>query len=181
MNDPRKLRKDVSYGEFEDDELVAALGLAAYHRQALDKAKQREDDMQERLERTEQWISCVDAREGVKLQADQVERAEARVREIAGWRYATEKDTHPAEGVQVRLYTRLDYSEQQCLHWCEMNAPAMIERRLKKDFDKVAVSLGAPVQETENPRVFIARDISQYMPVNEPDGDYCQGEDEPMV
>lgn len=67
----------------------------------------------------------------------------------------------PAPGISIKLYKVLRYDPDDALVWARRNSPALVIETLDtKGFEKVAVTLGAPVSEEEEPRVTIARDLS---------------------
>ena len=68
---------------------------------------------------------------------------------------------NPAEGVSIKIFKLLRYDPDEALKWAMNHAPNLVVTSLDiKKFEKVATTLGAPVEEIEDPRVTIAKDLS---------------------
>lgn len=67
----------------------------------------------------------------------------------------------PAEGVSIKIFKILRYDPDEAMTWAKHNAPHLVVESLDiKRFEKVATTLGAPVEEIEDPRVTISKDLS---------------------
>jgi len=58
----------------------------------------------------------------------------------------------------------LQYDPAAAIEWCRTNAPALIETKLTKNFEKVAEKLGAPVEVVNEARVVLAGNLNGYLP-----------------
>lgn len=136
-------------------ELVAMLGDV---RKELDEA-----------ERACQWIlDAARLSDEYRAAAERAERAKARLEDLesavkngALSVYMTSGDKKPAPGVQVKLYTTLEYDYVAALDWARANLPAALsldKRFFETHAKAVAGTLPVPcVNVVKVPRVTIAR------------------------
>jgi hypothetical protein len=96
-----------------------------------------------------------------------LEKAEAALRTaIIEDAQATGQRQYPDDdpAAEVKEYKGLYYEEAQLLAWAEQNAPVLILKSLDKaTVKKVAVALGAPVEEVVELRPFVQKDLSRFL------------------
>jgi hypothetical protein len=91
--------------------------------------------------------------------------AEQRVRELALAEHALSGDAKPAEGIQIKEFSKVVYAPNLALDWCRAHAPKYLQLDTKA-FEKAASvlrDLGAPVELVREPRVSIATDLSAWL------------------
>lgn len=107
--------------------------------------------------------------QAVKKQANALsvamEAAEAKVRELALAEHALTGEYRPAEGVQVKLFSKVNYQQDEAEKWCLAHAAKYLTLDTKA-FEKAASvlrDLGAPVELTKEARAQIASDLSAWL------------------
>jgi hypothetical protein len=95
-----------------------------------------------------------------------VRAADANLRAAALMEYQASGEKRPTEGVEVKLVTRLDYSEQQAFDWAKSSGMALALD--KKAFEAIAkgAKLGF-VRVEQRPQVTVATDLGKVL-VTEP-------------
>jgi hypothetical protein len=78
---------------------------------------------------------------------------ETRTQAVAVFRATNSKE--PVPGIIIKLFTVLKYDKAVAEEWARVHAPAVFKFDAKA-FEKVAVTLGAPVEAVEEPRAQIA-------------------------
>ena len=89
------------------------------------------------------------------------------LKELAVLQYFDIGEKKPAPGVEVRIYTRLNYDEETAFSFCEQHLPAALKLD-KKKFEKYVKAMEEVdpvdfVEIVEDPRVFISGDFSEYL------------------
>jgi hypothetical protein len=94
-----------------------------------------------------------------KVQRDAIESEigalENSLREATIAHYAETKDKNPLPGLTIKIFKKLVYDVKVAEEWARVKAPAVFKFNTSA-FEKVAVELGAPVTEEEEPRAQIA-------------------------
>jgi hypothetical protein len=105
-------------------------------------------------------------RKGAKdLAAEDVKIAEAKVRELALDNFYVTENSRQAEGVQVKLFSRVEYEPALALTWCLGHATKYLQLDTRA-FEKAAPvlrDLGAPVELVKEARVQIATDLDVWL------------------
>lgn len=139
---------------------------------ALQAERDAETDMeadvawaQNALEQTPEYQEVQRLKVRLSEQRQVTASRETALREAALQEYSATGNKVPAPGVSIKLFTKLDYIQSAALAWCKVNASALVKEVLDtKSFEKIAASLpGAPVEVNEEPRVYIAHDLSQVL------------------
>jgi hypothetical protein len=78
---------------------------------------------------------------------------ETRTQAVAVFRSTNSKE--PVPGITIKIFTVLKYDKAVAEEWARVHAPAVFKFDAKA-FEKVAVTLGAPVEAVEEPRAQIA-------------------------
>ena len=95
----------------------------------------------------------------LKVTRDQIteatEAAEKALREAAVARYAETKDKAILPGLTIKIFKKLVYDVKEAEEWARVKAPAVFKFSAAA-FEKVAVTLSAPVTVVEDPRAEIA-------------------------
>lgn len=151
---------DVVYDVVYSDEVVRIV------RDARNAVTQLETDLawaQQTLEQTPEWQEMQRIANLLDEQKTQAALREAALREAALLEYSRTQSKNPLPGVSIKLFTRLNYIPAAALQWCKVNASALVKEVLDtKSFEKIAASLpGAPVEVSEEPRVYIAADLDK--------------------
>lgn len=96
---------------------------------------------------------------------EQVSKLEDDIRKVTGLEeFNNGAGTNPAPGITIKMYKVLQYDPLDALNWAKKNSPGLVHEILDvKSFEKVAVTLGAPVTEVVEPRVTIAKDLSEVL------------------
>lgn len=117
------------------------------------------------LEQTPEWQEVQRLKARLSEQRTLVALREGALREAALTAYRLTGDKNPAPGVSIKLFTKLDYIASAALQWCKVHASALVKEVLDtKSFEKIAESLpGAPVEVSEEPRVYVAADLSKVL------------------
>lgn len=82
--------------------------------------------------------------------------------ELAPAVYRQTGNKHPVPGIVIKVFPVLRYEMDKALAWCKANMPKLVmtvESLDTKNFEKVALALGAPVEAEEDPRVTIAKEL----------------------
>ncbi len=91
--------------------------------------------------------------------------AMSKVRELALDNFYATENSRPAEGVQVKLFSKVEYAPNLALDWCIAHATKYLQLDTRA-FEKAAPvlkDLGAPVTLTREPRVSIGTDLSAWL------------------
>lgn len=101
--------------------------------------------------------------ERIKAGQSAVEQLESDARALAEAEYAKNGNKHPAPGVEIKFYTKLEYKKDQALEWAKEHGVGIIPVSLDvKTFEKVAKTVKPDfVQISEWPQVTIARDLDK--------------------
>ena len=120
---------------------------------------------QERVDAQTWYRDLIEAKKQVAVLGNAIGDAESRVRELAlDYFYVTE-NSRPAEGVQVKLFNKVEYQRDEAEKWCFAHAAKYMALDTKA-FEKAAPvlrDLGAPVELTHEPRVSIGTDLSAWL------------------
>jgi|GEM_PF-2438046 len=76
--------------------------------------------------------------------------------------YEETKEKKPINGVEIKIVKTMTYISAIVLAWCRKNAPTLLIVN-KKPFEKTAVEMGAPVKVKQEPKCYIAKDLSSYL------------------
>ena len=145
-------------GFIEDKLRVAASG-----RKVLMLMQEGIKARQAALEQTPEWAVLQTAKDEESAARQTVSLAEDDLRAEVAHYYEQTSDKKPANGVEVKLFKKLVYDQDEALKWCSANAPALVEYKLAKEFDKVAEKMGAPVKVEMQPRVQIAGNLDEWL------------------
>ena len=90
---------------------------------------------------------------------------ESQVKALAVAMYQATGEKKPADGVQVKLFTTLNYDKEKAFHWaCETGIAVMPTALDVKAFEKIAKATVIPfVTITEEPRPSIDSDLSHLL------------------
>lgn len=96
--------------------------------------------------------------------------ADAEVRALAMAAHTASGDKAPAGGVTIKLFTRLRYDAARAFQWAKEKGMCLIPESLDvKAFEKVAGVTPIDFVTTEQePQVQIAKDLTAYLPADEP-------------
>lgn len=109
---------------------------------------------------TPQWQRFEELTAQLEDYREDVELLEAAIREDAENAYWHDGGRRPAEGVEVRLCSRMHYNPGVAELWTRANCPAALVFDAKR-FEKIADELvGAPIVRLQEPKALIARDLS---------------------
>lgn len=129
-------------------------------RQAFDQAQEEQNALWLELMATEAGRAWASQKSAVADLGLVVETAETDLRRMVAEHYEVHRNMRPVAGVLVKTFKRLIYSVDEVLAWCEEKAPALVERKLAKGFEKVIEYMpGAPVEVIQEPRVQIASEL----------------------
>lgn len=129
-----------------------------------EQASQTAQNLLEAIHQTPGWKAYEQALESARLAGEIQQVADAALRSEMLNYFTQTGDKKPTPGIEVRLFKRIQYDQQAAIDWARVNAPKLVETRLAKEFDKVAVQLGAPVEEVYEPRVVVATNLRGYLP-----------------
>lgn len=131
-------------------------------------AKAELDAMRQALEESDEWQRAQKRLDEAKELQDQLAED---IKAGALDEYATTGDKKPHPAVQVKLFSKLQYDEQQAYEYCLDSLPQALKLD-KRTFEQYAkgVAKVAPVAFVETvfePRAQIASDLSEYLPVRD--------------
>jgi hypothetical protein len=116
------------------------------------------------LESSPTYREWAEAAELAKAEDAAVLAADALVRQETLNAYVSTGDKHPMPGAEIKLRKYLNYDSDAAIAWCRTNAPALIETKLSRQFDKVAEKIGAPVEVQYEAQVALATNLNGYLP-----------------
>jgi hypothetical protein len=146
--------------------LQDALRELAKARKQHEIAHERTDKHLNQVKGLSVWRKMLEAQDLERDCEIVTKRAESMVRELALVEHALTGDAKPAEGVQIKEFTKVVYAPNLALDWCRAHAPKYLQLDTKA-FEKAAPvlkDLGAPVELTKEPRLQIATDLSAWLP-----------------
>lgn len=133
----------------------------AFVRNEIEEAKARQAEWQAVLEATPEWQALQAVKDCGKALSEEEQKARTAVEDeaLAAFRDTGDRKAH--EGVEVKMVTRILYYPVAATAWCRENAPTFLTLDVKP-FEKAAKAglPGAPVEVIEEPKVYIARDLS---------------------
>jgi hypothetical protein len=97
---------------------------------------------------------------------------EVKVRELAMKEHVWSGEYKPADGVQIKEFTRAVYKPEDAWEWCAEHALKYLVLDIKA-FENAASLLrylGAPVELTKEARVTIATDLGAWLPTEQMEG-----------
>jgi len=122
----------------------------------------------ERIKQLTDWLS--------RAQAD-LEANEQAVRETALEAYLETGNKHPHPAITIKVFTKLDYDEEQAVTYCVEHLPKALKVD-KRKFEAVAKAAELDfVQITDDPKATVATDLSEYEGVREPGWCYSCNQD----
>jgi hypothetical protein len=145
--------------------LQDALRALAKERGALELECDLLANAETELHNSPEYHFCLIRRGAKDLAAQDVQRAYADVCAAALVEYGASQNARPAEGVQIKEFSKVVYEPAQALGWCLAQAHKYLQLDTKA-FEKAAPvlkDLGAPVELTKEPRVQIATDLSVWL------------------
>lgn len=105
----------------------------------------------------------------VKVSVTAVAAAETAIRAIALTAYAADEIPKPAPGVEIKLFTVLEYDAEKAFAWAKQTGVALIPASLDADaFTKIATASPVSfdfVTVTKDPRVQIGKDLDKALAV----------------
>ena len=139
----------------------------AQARMNLDSSTEDVAMRQTALENTTAYECLAAAKEWQRRDREEIDRLTFQVREAALAAYAEDGNKKPCPGIQIKLYSVVEFDEAEALAWCRDYGGSLLRLDMKA-FEKAAPALhGAPISITQEPRVTIARDLSEYLEVND--------------
>lgn len=145
-------------------EVEVALRNLAIARHNKEKADAAVAATREAVEKTPEWAAYQAAADSSVLAAQAVAAMDAEMRNVLLNYYQQTGDKRPTPGASIQIHSRLQYDPAAAIEWCRTNAPALIETKLTKNFEKVAEKLGAPVEVVNEARVVLAGNLNGYLP-----------------
>ncbi len=145
--------------------LQDALRELAEARKQYGIAREHAEEKRRRLEALTEFQGVLDANEQMSDTAVAVGAAEYKVRALALAEHALSGDVRPAEGVQVKLFSKVVYEPEDAWAWCTEHALKYLVLDTKV-FEKAAPvlrDLGAPVELTKEARVQIATNLDLWL------------------
>jgi len=135
----------------------------AQAREAASEARAQAGLLEYRLQSTPAYAAILEAKKQSALAVLRVADLEKEVRTEALRAFADTGNKNPWGGVQIKVYTKVDFDEEIATHWCRENAQSLL-RLDTRAYKKVAPNLsGAPVTVTKEPRAVITMDLSSYL------------------
>lgn len=125
------------------------------------------------IENTPQWLALAGFRRDLAEVKASAAAVTERAKELALDDFYVTENRRPAEGVQVKLFSKVDYQRDEAEKWCLGHACKylILDARAFEKAAPVLRDLGAPVQLTRDPRVSIATDLSAWLTSEgDPDG-----------
>lgn len=108
------------------------------------------------LERTPEFAALKDSKEAQKLAEDAVSAQEDLVKTLTMEEFEQTGEKRPNPNVLVKLFKVFaPYDRKKIEEWARQHAPAVFKFDVKS-FEKVAIELGAPVKQIEEPRATIS-------------------------
>lgn len=138
---------------------------------AKDVAEKRQDVEEAKQERLTAERVMAETTEGKHLQwctedvANEQEAltvAENQLKSAVLEVYKETQEKKPIDGVEVKIVKTMTYIPAIVLAWCWKNAPTFLIVN-KKPFEKTAVEMGAPVKVKQEPKCYVAKDLSSYL------------------
>ena len=115
------------------------------------------------LEHTQRYADLIEAKEWEREQQEMVADLTDHVRAEALAAYQETAETKPWPGVQVKIYTEIEFDETEALVWCREYMPTLLNLDVTR-FKKVAPHIwDAPITITKVPKATIARDLGEYL------------------
>lgn len=134
-------------------------------------AESRQDVELAKLERSSAEDLVADSAEGKHLQLctehlvkeqGTLAQAEDQLKSAVLEVYKETEEKKPIDGVEVKIVKTMTYVPAIVLAWCRKNAPTFLIVN-KKPFEKTAVAMGAPVNVKDEPKCYVAKDLSIYL------------------
>lgn len=101
-----------------------------------------------------------------KVQQQTVAEAEVAAKAAATYVYAEKHEKKPHDGVEIKLFSTMEYDDAQALAWARETKLCLVPESLdRKAFEKVAKATELPfVRQGEEVRVQLASDLSKVFP-----------------
>ena len=132
-------------------------------RREMEAAKEQLAERQAFLEDAPIYHAVVFARDWLRESQEQIARLTTQLRLEALEVYEATGNKKPWPGVQIKMYTVVEFNEVEARNWCLEHADSFLKLDTTS-FKKTAENLvGAPVTITREPRISIASDLSQYL------------------
>lgn len=147
--------------------LQDALRELAEARRRRDIARERVDEYQGYVSATATYQELMASQKDVTDLSLAMSHAEAKVRELALAEHALTGEYKPADGVQIKEFSKVVYEPGPALAWCLAHATKYLVLDTKP-FEKAASvlkDLGAPVELTKEARVTLATDLSAWLAI----------------
>lgn len=149
-------------GETDKAELGKLLKTVAIGRNNIETIKQKKSVAEEVLAQTAEGRSFQSCVELLGKCQEQLSEAEDTLKSAVLEVYKETKERKPIDKVEVKIFKSLKYDALKALDWCRAFAPTLLMVN-KKLFEKMAPDMGGPVEVKEEPKCYVAKDLSSYL------------------
>lgn len=131
-------------------------------RVAMQSAKRQLAVQEATLEQSALYRAVVLARDWVRASQQDVDELTDQVRAEALAAFQETGNKQPWPGVQIKMYSKIEFSEEEARAWCFDYAGSLLKLDTRA-FQRAAPALpDAPITITKEPRATIASDLSMY-------------------
>ena len=148
--------------EADKEKLVELAKGVAEKRQDVEVAKKERDSAGSLLKETAEGKHFELCAEHLMKEQEVLIVAEDQLKSAVLEVYEETKEKKPINGVEVKIVKTMTYISAIVLAWCRKNAPTFLIVN-KKPFEKTAVAMGAPVDVKDEPKCYVAKDLSSYL------------------
>ncbi len=145
--------------------LQDALRELAEARRQHEIAHERTDEHLKRVKGLSVWREMLEAQDSERTLEIAIGAAETKVRTLALAEHTLSGDYRPAEGIQIKEFSKVVYEPEQARAWCVAHAHKYLALDTKA-FEKAAPvlrDLGAPVELTREARAQIATNLDVWL------------------
>ena len=142
--------------------MTDALRELAAARAELEAAKKQLAERQATLEQVAIYHAVVLAKDWIRESQEQIAELTDQVRAEALAAFQETGNKQPWPGVQIKMYSKIEFSEEEARAWCFDYAGSLLKLDTRA-FQRAAPALpDAPITITKEPRATIASDLSMY-------------------
>lgn len=149
------------------DQMKEALQILAALNKGLEENEAWQQEKQALLEQAPIYQQLLKIQAEKKEIKAKIEMVRDHVKTYAEGLYQSEGDKKPADGVEVRIYTKYEYDPELALDYCKQALPLALKLDTKT-FEKYVKGVQEVkplpfVEVIEDPRVMISSDLTEYL------------------